>query len=594
MSETLRHLALWIIACTILLSCGAHDTASLQPPHTPCELVVLASPEDAFFALAQEISALEDAPLVSTPVEALACDPEILLWVASPAGLSEAAMVDFGSTMRAHRSAVASGLITGTTLEKARSLWLRRTGVRAERIAAVNAPNPAAHIHEGRIALLTQGQIAQRPLTPQSFLETLRDVDYLTFTGHGGNAYLRLDDEAKVTGHDLPTLDSVVVSTGSCQTLRPWNWDSIALTFVDRGAAAYSGFVFSPNEGYLIGEFSELPFRFTWPEVPIGHVLQAQARGTLQGFAHFPYLFLLGDPRIALQTEAPYRLVEDRTARGRRVLTYADVPAGAVPLRIPGGADDRYVKVPGVTAAAQGDPFYNSRLQMINVRDDKVIVLIHEGGDLTVELRHRAPWTWYPSDLLLDSLDHTLIFSQQTGGDALVSGVGVLSLIWLGWQAHKRRLPWYRLRAAVSVGLGAACAQAIYVLSRLDLVTITSKAVAFSPLSLAAGGVVTAGGMLIALQASRRIGRWIGLAIMTAASWPSLIFATLAITAVNLLSHSRIGTPLYNHHLGLLSAPPFDLTLALSGLLVRLAAAVGGYTSTAPYRPASEPRSDRS
>jgi hypothetical protein len=208
-------------------------------------------------------------------------------------------------------------------------------------------------------------------------------------------------------------------------------------------------------------------------------------------------------------------------------------------------------------------------------------VLIHGGGDLTLELRRRAAWTWYPTDILLDSLDHTLIFSQQSGKPLgfrktpkVLGGIGTLSLIWLGWRALKRGLPWQQLWIALATGLGAAGAQAGYVLSRQDQVTIISKAVTFSPLSIAVGAVVTAGGALITLRARRRIGRWIGLAIMTAASWPSLIFATLAITAVNLLSRSRIGTSLYNARLGLLSVPTFALTLMLSGLGVRLMARV--------------------
>jgi hypothetical protein len=93
------------------------------------------------------------------------------------------------------------------------------------------------------------------------------------------------------------------MGTASCNTVRLWNEDSIALRFVDQGAAANSGFVYSPNEGYLIGEFDGLSFRYTWPDFPIGHVIQAQNRSTLQGFAQFPYQHLLGGPQIALQTE---------------------------------------------------------------------------------------------------------------------------------------------------------------------------------------------------------------------------------------------------------------------------------------------------
>lgn len=77
----------------------------------------------------------------------------------------------------------------------------------------------------------------------------------------------------KITPEDVPQLDRAVIGTGSCQTVRPGNPDSIARCFVDQGAAAYSGFVYSPNEGYLIGEFDGLPFRYTWPDFPNHYAL---------------------------------------------------------------------------------------------------------------------------------------------------------------------------------------------------------------------------------------------------------------------------------------------------------------------------------
>ena len=211
-------------------------------------------------------------------------------------------------------------------------------------------------------------------------------------------------------------LNQIVVSTGSCQTVRPWNDNSIALRFVDQGAAAYAGFVYSPNEGYLIGEFDGLPFRYTWPGFPIGHVIQAQNRGTLQGFARFPYLFLLGDPRIAFQSYPPYSLVDDRLEDGQRILKFQQVPSGVIPVRITGGATYRFVEAEGITTAAEQDPFYNSRLQMVDIQEDKYILLVHPGGDLTLRLRPQAPWHWFLRDILLDLFRLYLHLQPAIGG----------------------------------------------------------------------------------------------------------------------------------------------------------------------------------
>jgi len=562
-------------ALIAVLGLGCLPLAANSPPaaeESRCHLVVLASIDDPYYPLAEEIAAVEGAPLAPTLPEALACAPEFLIWVASPGFLSDAAMVSYGQAIKAHATAVSSGIITGSSLARARDLWERRTEVSAEIVAAVNAPNPSAHIDVGRITTVSQSQTTQRPLTSQNFLETLQTADYVTFTGHGGNSYLRIDDDIMIKSAAIPPLDAVVVSTGSCQTFRPWNRDSIARTFVDRGAAAYSGFVHSPNEGYLIGHFDALPYRYTWPEFPIGHVLQVQNRGTQQGFARIPFQFLLGDPRIALQPRAPYRLATERVAGNRRVLAFEEVPAGAVPIRIDGGAAYNFVSVPGLTAAAGSDPFYNSKLQMVAMGDDRLVLLIHPGGALTLEMRRHAPWYWYPVDVLLDSLDHTLVYSQQTGGDVMVGVVGILALFWAAWKALKRRLTWPEVRLALVVGAAAAILQAGYSLLRLDRVTITSKAVAFSPLSIPAAGLVAGCGVLMAWRARRWSGRVAALLVATVASWTPMAFGLLVFGAWNVLgARPKLGTAIYAHTFGLLPLPTFAVCAALFVLVARFA-----------------------
>ncbi len=563
--RVIRLMGLLIVGLSIV------PQASHAAPVHPCDLVILADPTDPFYLLAEEIAAAETAPLASSVPEALACSPDILLWIVSPGFLSDAAMIAYSQAVKAHASAVSSGIITGSTLEQARDLWKRRSQVDAQTMVAVNAPNPAAHIDTGHVIVISHEETEAFALTPESLIRAFQTADYLTFTGHGGNGYLRLDDETKIVTRDIPALDSVVVSTGSCQTFRPWNADSIARRFTDQGAAAYAGFVYSPNEGYLIGEFADLPFRYTWPDFPIGHVIQVQDRGTRQGFARISSLFLLGDPRIAFQSGPPYHLLEDRDDGVRRTLTYEDVPPGAIPIRITGGADYRFVRVPGLTASADGDPFYNSRLQMVTMGEDRLILLIHHGGELTLQLRRRAPLTWYPIDVLLDSLDHTLVYSQQTGGDAVVSGVAVLALLWGGWQGLKRRLRWREVRLSLLVGGAATALQASYVLLRLNRITITSKAVLFSPLSIIATFAVVSGGVLMGLRARRRIGEAIAVLVTTAAGWLPVAFGLLALGAWNALaSQPKLGTALYNYRLGLISLPAFILIAAMALFAIRL------------------------
>jgi uncharacterized membrane protein YgdD (TMEM256/DUF423 family) len=572
-----RHKASVNIAILGMVVLGLYMIRSLDasgspsPSQSQCELVVLAASEDPYYPLAEEIAEIEHAPVAHHVTDALACHPVFLLWIASPGYLSDHVMIEFGLAMKEQPAVISSGIITGSTLEQARDLWERRVQVRSQRFFAVNARYPSAHVYEGRIIEFAEGQIGAHPLTKSSFLNALQAADYLTFTGHGGSRYLRLDEGVKITSVDVPSLAPVVVGTASCQTFRPWREDSIALRFVDQGAAAYSGFVFSPIEGYAIGEFDGLPFRYTWQDFAMGHVIQVQNRGTLQGFAQFPYLFLLGDPRTALQAEPPYHLVDDRQVAGERVLTFRDVPAGVIPIRISGGAAYRFVKVPGVTAAAEQDPFFNSRLQMVNIQNDKLILLVHEGGDLTLQMRHQASWHWFLVDTLLDSLDHTFVFSQQSGGDIMSIGFSVLPLSWVGWQMFRKRLGWRRIQLAIAMGIGVTVLQAVYVLVRLDHVTIISKEVVFSPLSMIAAFVLVTCGALVFLQTRSRIGKVVALSVITFASWLPMVFGLVVITAINTLMFLlEKGTPLYSYSLGVLPVGSLLFSSTLSALALKL------------------------
>lgn len=536
----------------------------------PCELVVLAHRDDPYDALAQEIAAAENALLAHSFNDALTCQPRFLLWVVSPERLSEAAMIELGLALQQHNLSVAPGIITASTMEGARALWQRRSLADGEVVYAANAPNPAAHLLQGELVRYAPGAPAAQPLTRQSFAQALRSASYLTFTGHGSSAHLKLDPSTLVTAADVPILDGLSIGTGSCQTLRPWREGSIALRFIDQGAAAYAGFVFSPNEGYLIGEFDGLPWRYTWPGFTIGQALLVQSRGSVQGFAAFPFLFLLGDPRLALHSAPAYALVEDRQAGDIRTLRYQNMPPGVIPLRIAGGALYHYVDASGITAASDADPFYNSRLQMLNIGVDKFMLLAHPGGELELRLQARPPWYWRPLDVLLDALDHTLIFSQQSGGDLLALAFAALPVLWLGWQAFRRRLEVRKLRPALYWGAGYAALQALYVLLRLQQVTVTSKVVVFSPLSIAAAFLLASAGALLYFQARSSWGKLAGLLVVTFPSWSAMLFGLLAIAAFNLLAaQAELGTALYNDAIGLLPAGAVFATGLLSVMGLR-------------------------
>jgi len=521
-------------------------------PGSPDSIVVLADPGDPFYTVAEEIAAAEGAALVDSLENALARDPEYLLWVASPARMSDQALVYFGLALGTRDSVVSVGIISGSTMEHARQLWQRGRDVEGRLVVVANAANPSGHIRSSIVAL-GPGGIGLRPLTLANLTHYLERADYLTFTGHGGWSHLELDSETWLRPSDIPELSPIVVTTGSCNTFRIWKDGSLALAFVDQGAAAYAGFAYSPNEGYLLGEFYGAPLRYTWPGFPVGHVVQIQNRGTVQGFARFPYYYLLGDPRTTLQSEPPYELVADREEGSSRILSYSGAPEGFIPVRIAGGVRYGFVDIPGVTSAWERDPFYNARLQMADIGDDKLVLFEHSGGDFNIRLDQEPSLPWLVSDILSDSLDHTLVYLPQTGGDLVALFLG--GLAWLTILRVSRRSEGGKRRLLASAGAGVVLAalHGAYVWARLDDVTITSKAVELSLLAVVGTFLVTGAGGFLFLSARSWRGKGLALAVGTLPTWAALCFSVALVAMVNgLVFGPQLGTGAYNYVLGVL------------------------------------------
>lgn len=527
--------------------------------------VVLSDPADPYYGLAEEIARQERILLVGALAEAVERDPDFVLWVVSPQALSYRALIAHSLYLRDRRSAPSVGIISGSSIDQARDLWLRAARVRGGAEISVNAPNKSAHLVGRIVKFGSSGPLAE-PLTLEGLRRALQEASYLTFTGHGGTRYLRIDEDVTLGAGDLPDLPPLVVATASCNTFRLWENDSIALAFADRGAAAYAGFAYSPNEGYLMGEFTGLPFSYTWPDFPIGHVIQAQNRGAQQGFASFPYYFLLGDPRISLRSEAPYHLMDDREDDRGRTLIYGEMPAGIVPIRVPGGAEYDFVEVVGGPFGWTHEPFYNARLQMVDIGPDKYLLFEHTGGDVTLRLRSDYPLLWITADLLVDALDHALLFGQQTGGDILAlpaAGVGLTGAVWLG---RRRRSHARAVRVAALCGVAFALLYCGYATVRLESVTITSKSVEFSPLSVVNVLLLTSCGAFFFAEARSWYGR---LGALLLAAFPLLAMAgfCLGVVVVWNLAYfrPRLGTDLYNYAMAELPAIALLFELALLG-----------------------------
>lgn len=549
------------------LSLPIADAEAHAPTLGQGDTLILADPGDAYYSLAEEIAQHETLPIVHSLDQVLAQDPVFLLWVVSPTSLSDQALVKFGLAMRDRPSALSVGIISGLTLEDARQLWRRAPQARGERAVAVNAANPSGHI-EAQVATVGMGQATVQPLTKANLIQSLQNADYLTFTGHGGKSYLALEKGLSLRSADIPALSPVVIATASCNTFRPWEDQSIALAFVGQGAAAYAGFAYSPNAGYLIGAYEGLPFRYTWPDFPIGHAVQVQNHGTLQGFAQFPIYYLLGDPRIALQDDAPYRLVGSRVSDNTLTLSYAGAPPGFMPVYIPDAARYSFAKIPGVGAVWEQDPFYNANLQMANIGHAKFVLFDHPGGDFSLQLGARPPWYWVVGDILTDALDDTLLYIQQSSGDIISLAAAAIVLVVIGWLLWRKRMEIRPLALAVITGLGFATLHGLYALARLDRVTITSKQVAFRPLSPVATFLLVGCGLFLFLNARSWRGRLIAVWVASFHALAPGVLGTAIIAVLNTFFFKpQLGTGLYNYALGLQPLVVLLLESILFGLV---------------------------
>jgi len=522
-------------------------------------LVILAGAGEKYNALAQEIADSEHAPLTSSWNDALANSPDVVLWVVSPEDLSDEAIIAAGHALKNQSMLPAVGLISGKTIESARALWLRGRQIRTDWeielpdvFIAANGVHPTAGTSDPRLTVFSASEPPEgKSMDLGTLKDALQQSEYLTFTGHGGDSYLRIDPQTKLETGNLPEQTSPVIESTSCQTMRPWSGDSIALDFAEHGTAVYGGFAYSPLAGYMIGELRDMPSRYSWPDFTVGDITAFQNHAALQGFADFPFFFLLGDPRISLTNQAPYEAGDYQGSENARTYTFRNAPAGMIPVRIRDGGDFRYVEVTGVADTADGDPFFNSRLQAASRNGEKFVLFNHKGGDFTIELHKYPPIYWWPVRLLTASFDYVALFSPLNEGNWIMVFCGLIStgiafLRRLHIKRQNRVLPGFL--KPVLAGFGFTLMLGIYQIQRLPVTTINTKTMAFDPVWLAGVFLLLVSGQYLYAMAQKWPARALALLIGTLPMLLPGLVSLMIIGVTNLLILQRIGSPVYNLH----------------------------------------------
>jgi hypothetical protein len=554
-------------------------------------LAVLSDPADPYYTLAVDIASQERAPLVATPGEALALAPDFLIWVTSPDKLADASLVDYGKAVRLSGVTSAVGFISGSTLDDARGLCRRRFTAVSPRVALAFGDWRARAPHVVRVETNREWS---EPLTIASFKRALQDSDVLVYEGHGGATYLRFDAVSSFTAADVARQAApAIVSTYACNTFRIWQPRSVALAFTDHGAAAYLGYAYSPLPGYQMT--SGLPLRHTWPGFPLGRLVQLQAAAAMEGIFNLPAYYMLGDPRQAVRTTPPYTVASDVRLVDSRTVNLADLPAGIVPIRVDGGAAYETTEVVGVTRVWQRDPFYNARLQVLDVGNDRYLLVQHEGGPISIRLATETPFVATAGQTALKGLDLCLIV-YPSADVATCLLLSACSIGGLGWLAYRRRFTRRALLAACALAAAVLAAHVAYAVLRSGKVEAFSMPPEFHlhPWMFAVTSLLAAwGGMRFFLTTKSR-GRILAVAIATVQNGWGPVCAWLGWPMLfNLRVLSRLGTGLYSPRAGVVTLVGGSVfTLAVLAALLLLRRLVAAPTSSSPSRsPAGPPRS---
>ena len=433
--------------------------------------VLLSSPDDPYYSLAEEISAAEEIPIYHSLAEAAAARPVFLLWIASPLSFSEEILLDFSREMKALDVSISTGILTGSTLAEARSLW--RGAVQVPAVETFIANGTKQGKVDPEIIFSSEGESESRMLSKEALLSGLSTVDaaQISLEGSAGS-WFEQPLGIVITAADLPRMDGTVIQHYGCSTFRPWADDSIALACISRGAAAYSGFLFPSISGSRFGDYREFSYVNTWEKFPLGHLALIQNRSAMQVYAASGHYFLLGDPRIYSQAQQPYTIGSDEVSGNTRTLQLNNVPAGLVPVYIQNGAGYDYAAVPGLAWTSQNNKWFNSRLQMIEINTDKYLLVNNPGvGELQIELKKNTPVLLALTGGLLNFGDSLIAQNQGAGLLPVLCGL-VFVLLLIGF--FRKHYTLRQVLSGLAAGIGLALLFVFYSFLRKDKLLVTN------------------------------------------------------------------------------------------------------------------------
>ena len=547
------------------------------------ETVILSDPNDSYYKLAEEIAKAEQAVIAHDFTQALSYRPKYILWVASQANLSEEDLWTIGDIFKRMDFYPAMGIISGDSMESARQLYQNGKLTKSGGNYLGSDVEVDQQVMEAVIVDLNQPEEGIIPLTKDSLIETLATSDYFYWVRHvSADKWMWMTDTAnsddgRLRSNDIPQLGPLAVITPSCGSFQPWQEDSIAMGFVNHGAAAYLGHVHTSvvSNSFLMRKGYTVPGISTWEDFPLG--IQAQVRNRMESrvSSATPLYFMLGDPRAYLSDSQPYTILADTASDGVRTIRGETDFRGYLALKVEDGAGYDFTTITGLTSISENDLFFNNYLQSLDLGGDKYLLFYQEDGDFEITLKEKAPFLWVIRDGLMDALDYNWITIGVVYAPISLAFLGFLIVI-LTIKLLKRKTTPREIKLFFAAGILFAGLHIGYTLLRMDKYTASADLVNFNSIDLLLGFVgyfstISAGFMLVK-GARKKFGEFIGwvIAILPQALLTVFKFGIISITDIMFKTQNTVPRILWNFNSCWISAMVLVIDLLIAAILYRL------------------------
>jgi len=454
------------------------------------ETVVVSAHSDPYFSLAQRIAQEENLRTFENFTDVLPLLPKFIILVAAPNNLTAEKLSSIANTFKNQAYYPALGIISGSTLDTAEQLWKRRNSARPGNNFVGGDVDIYRSVYTPTLFNISDGTKTKIDLNENSLIETLKQADYIYWTRHTGahSWFWNKDSENwgkndELSPEEIPQLKPVVIYSPACNVFRPWRKgkDSMALAFIDKGAAAFLGLVNSPHSDTFSKYGLLVPGLTSWKEFPLGLITQVQNKTTTGLIYNSPQFFMLGDPRIHLSKNQPYQILSDQIDEtGKRVIAGHSDRHAILSVKIDNAADYNFLSIKGLTSLSEDDLFYNNKVQTLDLGADKYLLFLHHGGDFQIELSYTPPFGRVVTGAFIDALDYSWVafwigpYTYQANSYIYIASIPILIGILL-FKIFKQNKTFKDYQKIFSVAFLLAFFRLAYYLLRLNEYTASTN-----------------------------------------------------------------------------------------------------------------------